>query len=130
MSAADGNALKYVRLFADEDGETHFEDVELPLTERAPGLGVLDMVTEAFPVKSAQLRRVTENDEHGDSHCAPRRQLLMNLTGAVEIEVTDGSKRVLGPHELTLAEDVEGKGHITRGVGELPRLQLVLVLAD
>jgi uncharacterized cupin superfamily protein len=38
------------------------------------------------------------------------------LRGAVEVEVTDGSRRTFGPGDLLRAEDTEGIGHITRPV--------------
>jgi hypothetical protein len=42
------------------------------------------------------------------------------LRGAVEVEVTDGSRRTFGPGDLLRAEDTGGSGHVTRPVGDLP----------
>ena len=38
-------------------------------------------------------------------------------------------KRVLDPGDVLVAEDLTGKGHITRGIGEQPRVSLAVPLA-
>ena len=57
-----------------------------------------------------------------DFHNAPRRQYVVMMSGQLEIEIGDGTKRVLDPGDVLVAEDLTGKGHITRGVGEQPRV--------
>jgi hypothetical protein len=47
-------------------------------------------------------------------HPAPRRQYLLYLNGFTEIEVGSGEIRRLGPGGLLLAEDLTGRGHLTR----------------
>jgi hypothetical protein len=42
-------------------------------------------------------------------------QFVVNITGRVEITVSDGDKRSFGPGTILLAEDVTGKGHTSRG---------------
>jgi quercetin dioxygenase-like cupin family protein len=63
-------------------------------------------------------------------HCAPRRQYTITLSGAVEIEVGDGTIKQLGAGDVLLAEDLTGQGHITRVVGEQPRFYLVVPLDE
>jgi quercetin dioxygenase-like cupin family protein len=63
-------------------------------------------------------------------HCAPRRQYTITLSGEAEIEVGDGTVKRIGPGDVILAEDLTGQGHITRGVGDQPRLSVVVPLAD
>ena len=38
------------------------------------------------------------------------------MSGAVEMETTDGTVRRLGPGDLVLLEDTSGKGHVTRNI--------------
>ena len=64
-----------------------------------------------------------------DWHCAPRRQLLIGLKGACEIEAGDGTRVRVGPGDVALAEDLTGKGHITRVIGDEPRFYAILPLA-
>src|SRR5690242_17893814 len=94
--------VKLVHLYTGHDGQSHFEDIELELTpERGLG-GVLELVA---PVQGMALREVPDGWT-ADYHNAPRRQLVVNLTGAGEIICGDGTSRVFGPGESFLADDV------------------------
>jgi hypothetical protein len=63
-------------------------------------------------------------------HCAPRRQYSISLSGSAEIEVGDGTVARVGPGDIVLAEDLTGQGHITRVVGDQPRVYAIVPLAD
>ena len=52
----------------------------------------------------------------------------MNLEGEVEIEVGDGTRRILRAGDILLAEDTTGQGHISRAVAGKPRRSLFIVL--
>jgi hypothetical protein len=64
-----------------------------------------------------------------DWHCAPRRQYSISLSGSAEIEVGDGTIARVGPGDVVLAEDLTGRGHITRVVGNQPRVYAIVPLA-
>ena len=64
-----------------------------------------------------------------DFHQAPRRQFVIILTGAVEIECGDGTVRRLGAGDVLLADDTTGQGHISREVSG-DRRSLFLPLPD
>jgi hypothetical protein len=108
--------MKITRVYTGDDGESHFEDVDIELT---PGtVGSLSEPQDATKI----IFRETGGDYDLDFHTAPRRQYVINLSGAVEIEVGDGSKRLIGAGEILLAEDTTGHGHISRAVkGEMRR---------
>ncbi|MGH7932300.1 MAG: hypothetical protein ACREQN_03925 [Candidatus Binataceae bacterium] len=75
--------------------------------------------------------RTTQGQEYFiDWHNAPRRQLVVNLCGEVEITVSDGGKRRFGAGSVLLAEDLTGKGHISRGVSDGERRVMFVPLAD
>ena len=87
---------------------------------------------EAFKmlgITGAELHR-TPAGRVQDWHTAPRRQFVVNLTGEVEIEVSDGETRRFGPGSILLAEDTTGKGHISRGIGNDERRTLFIPLSD
>jgi hypothetical protein len=46
------------------------------------------------------------------------------LTGAIEVETSDGEVRVLGPGTVLRAEDLTGVGHKSRAIGTGERLAL------
>jgi hypothetical protein len=60
---------------------------------------------------------------------APRRQLVVNLYGAVEIETHSGDVRRLGAGDILLADDLTGSGHISRDVAG-PRRNLFIPLPE
>jgi len=118
--------MKYTRIFSDAKGESHMQEVELGMksTDHA------SMMSEMFAAKGVTFRETRSGEYLIDWHNAPRRQFVVNLTGEVEIEVSDGVVRRFGPGSILLAEDLTGKGHISRGVGTGTRYTLFIPLAD
>jgi hypothetical protein len=45
-------------------------------------------------------------------------------------EIGDGTRRRFGPGTIFLAEDLSGRGHLARGVGEEDRVSLYIPLGD
>ncbi len=115
--------ISYVRIYTGPDGETHFEDVEVDLPQQSRG----GDMSRALPAAGVVFRR-TSGDYDLDWHPAPRRQFVLNLTGAVEIEVSDGEVRRFGPGSFFLAEDTTGKGHKSRAVEGQERVSVFVQL--
>ena len=111
--------MQVVRIFTGTDNQTHFQDLDLDAFAR------LSAQVGAGPVRLNQ----GPAKSFSDFHTAPRRQYVMMLSGQLEIEIGDGTKRVFEPGDVLVAEDLTGKGHITRGVGEQPRVSLAVPLA-
>jgi hypothetical protein len=113
------------RIYTGPDGQTHAEQVDVKLT---PG-GSSGELSEMAKVTGLQFRRQAPN-YFQDWHPAPRRQYVITLSGRGEIELAGGKKIPLGPGHILLAEDVTGKGHISRGVGTEDRISLFIPLAE
>jgi quercetin dioxygenase-like cupin family protein len=64
-----------------------------------------------------------------DWHTAPRRQYVVTISGHGEIELMGGKKIEAGPGSIELAEDLTGKGHITRTVGNEDRVTIQIPLS-
>ena len=112
------------RLYTGQDGQTHAEEVEVKLTGDPQ-----NEVSEMFKVTGAEIHRAPAGRVN-DWHVAPRRQLVITLSGRGEIEVAGGKKIPVGPGNIELAEDLTGKGHITKVVGNEERVTIQLPLAD
>ena len=101
--------FSYVRVFADEEGESHFEDAELALMDVDVGGGLSG---EASAMQN--LVGVTVfcfgDGTRVDWHPAPRRQFYFILSGRVELEVSDGERRSFQAGEVILGEATEGRG--------------------
>lgn len=57
-----------------------------------------------------------------------RSHYIVILQGPIEMEVSNGIKRCFNAGDIILAQDVSGKGHITRGLGEGSKQYLVIPL--
>ena len=115
--------LKVTRIYTGPDGQTHAQELDLKL---APGSSEL---SEMIKVTGLQFRRTPPN-YFVDWHPAPQRQYVITLSGRGEIELVGGKKIALTPGHILLAEDVTGKGHISRGVGTEDRVSLFIPLAE
>ena len=111
--------VSYVRIYADAQGESHFEDVgvELSLIEVAPGISPL--FASSFSEASRYAFVSAQPGWKVGWHVAPQRQFLVYLAGVTEFRVSDGEIRRLGPGTILLAEDTTGKGHISEVVGDV-----------
>ena len=118
-----GRTMKVVRIYTGADNKSHFEDLEIPLKDGGK-VGFVSDLSKATGV----IFRETTGDYNYDFHTAPRRQYVVNLEGGVEIEVGDGTKRILGTGDILLAEDTTGQGHISRAVAGKPRRSLFITL--
>ncbi len=114
--------MKVTRLYTGNDGESHFQDVEFPLSGEGP-----EKLSELIKANGMMFRETTGAYDL-DFHTVARRQFVVNLEGAVELVVGDGSKRILGPGDILLAEDKTGRGHISRAVNKQPRKSIYIIL--
>jgi len=117
--------LVVTRIYAGPDGQTHAEEIDVKLV---PGSGVNE-ISEMVKVTGLQFRRTAPN-YFVDWHTAPRRQYVITLSGRGEVEVAGGKKVPLGPGHILLADDLTGKGHISRGVGTEDRISLTIPIAE
>lgn len=115
--------MDVVRIYTGDDGRSHFEDLTIDMTESS----MVGRLSDLWPGTGVQFREV-DGDYALDFHNAPRRQLVVNLSGSVEIEVGDGTSRILGPGSILLAEDTDGEGHISRNVNGEERTCLFIHL--
>jgi hypothetical protein len=92
-----------IRIYSTPDGESHVERVEI--SNSAGEIPVTGMTARAYA------RNVSSE---ADWHTAPRKQFAINMTGSLEVEISDGSRHSIGQGDLVFLEDVTGKGHVTR----------------
>ncbi len=98
-------------LYADENGESHFRDIEIEWTEDRG----YSQLSDKMPATGIIFRR-TVGEYNLDWHPAPRRQYIVNLDAAVQITASDGEVRIIKAGEIFLAEDTHGKGHLSAAV--------------
>jgi hypothetical protein len=102
---AGANGAKVVRVYTTPDGGSRVEDVSI--SPDAKPIPVTRMTAGAYRGSGARAP---------SWHNAPRKQFAINMTGELEVELTDGTRRKIGS-DLVFLEDTTGKGHITRAPG-------------
>ena len=121
------NPVSCVRLYTDEFGESHFEDIEIPMSaiQYSPPAPALHL---SEPVAATQFSWLRFPADWNDSaHPSPRRQLFVVLDGEVEGWTSNGEKRRFGAGDCLLMEDTSGKGHGARPLsGECSSIVIAL----
>ena len=115
--------MKVIRLYTGSDQRSHFEEKEL-------SFGGEKIETTELQAASGVVFRRAPVGHVIDWHPAPRRQYVVTLSGSWEIECSDGAKRLFKPGDVMLAEDLTGKGHVSRVVGSETHIFMTVPLAE
>ena len=117
---------RLVRIYADRDGESHVERLELTVANPPePGTagGTIPVeghaVLRAYPVAGPDAERAVV-----DWHRVPRKTFVVAISGGIEVEVSDGRRMAIEKGDLVFLEDTVGKGHVTRLQGNVTNLFL------
>ena len=105
--------MQYQRLYSDESGESHWEDVEVDLEVRrfAPPAEDIE-VSDAESVKQMVFLKL-RSGWNEPVHPTPVKQKLICTSGSVRVTASDGSFRDIGIGDVWHMEDNHGKGHHT-----------------
>ena len=112
--------MKVTRIYTGDDGLSHFENLVMPMVETDPPTSCAG----SLAVTNATFLEAPAGADVG-RHNAPRRQLLVNLSGRCELECPDG-RRLFGPGDVRLADDLTGEGHLTYVLDDVRVLVLPL----
>jgi hypothetical protein len=118
----------YQRIYSDENGESHFETVEVSFQE-------VDYAPPADPVFVSDLEDATRfgflmagPGSAGAWHPTPVAQYVIVVSGEFDITVSDGTKRRFAAGQTFLVEDQTGKGHYSEIVSDEPAVLAVVHL--
>jgi hypothetical protein len=117
---------RMVRIYADRDGESHVEELQLSVVNSAArGAAGGSIPTTSRPVLRAYPDPGSDADwAVVDWHRAPGKTFVIAISGSIEVEVSDGSRMAIGTGDLVYLEDTRGKGHVTRLRGSVTNLFL------
>ena len=121
--------MRYIRLYASDDGESHFEQIEvkLSLTEYAPPAPPLEL-SEMKPAAQFGFMNAPAGWS-SDWHPSSARNLFFVLTGEWEVTASDGESQRFKVGDVLLVEDTSGKGHRSRVTGETNSLAAMIELS-
>lgn len=108
--------VSVTRIFTGPDGFTHAEPIEVNLSP-----GPIADLWQSAPEKVASAYFVSvQPGFFEDWHNASAHRYVFTLSGRAEIELTGGQKIPIDHDRVLLADDLIGKGHITRVIGKEP----------
>ena len=109
--------MKITRFHTTEEGLSRFVEVDIPtINERKDDDGHVLRLSNAYTSPNVIFAELPEGMSQS-WHNAPARQIVVVLSGTLEVEVADKQTRQWGPGGAFLADDVTGKGHLTRTIG-------------
>ena len=118
----------YLRLFSDEQGETHFEEIRSTLGRVDFAYGMPPVfVSEEIAAQASSYFGAPAGWE-SDWHPSSGLHLFAVLTGVWEVTASDGETRKFSKGDVLLVEDTAGKGHSSRVIGNEESLALLVVL--
>jgi len=124
VSSKEAATVKCLRLYATPDGESHFDEVEIPTKNLSVHTDATPFdVSASYPASRVRFTRIPAGMRQVDWHTVPERVLTVRLDGSVEYETSDGEVRKVAAGGFALVEDTHGKGHLSR---HSPDSQLVL----
>jgi hypothetical protein len=136
-STAATRVLSFTHLWADANGVSHFRDEKLSFEAATPENPTAGTTSRTNPdpeaLVSLPLRGATgatflylKRAAVEDWHRAPRRMYLIAVQGMSEVTASDGEVRRFGLGSIVLMDDLTGKGHITRAVGNVDHIALTI----
>src|SRR5258707_7447996 len=109
--------LRLTHLYSDAAGDSKVEEIDYAMTPTADGAKA-----EHIAVSGLTFRLWDGAPPVHDLHTTSKPQLVIHLVGSVEVECTDGAKRVLQSGDIMVSENLTGKGHYSNELSQ-PRLQ-------
>ena len=115
--------FQVTRVYSDSNGDSHFEDIEIPLKEA----GSIGSLSEVLPANGIVFREVEPTYDY-DFHNAPQKQYIILLDGEIEIETSLGDKKIFKAGDILLVEDTTGKGHKTKNLQPIKRKSIFITV--
>jgi hypothetical protein len=122
--------MAYTRLYATEDSQSHFEQVEfdLALTDYAPPAPPLEL-SAMTGAKECRFMRAPAGWQ-SDWHPSTARNLFVVLSGEWEVTASDGESRRFSTGDVLLVEDTTGRGHTSRVLSETESVAVLIRLDE
>ena len=106
--------MQIVRFHDTPAGGSAFEEIDVAFSDPfVDEFGNTYHLSRTFGALDAVFVELPDGLDQG-WHNAPTRQLVMVLSGTIEVETTQGDKRRWQQGGAFIADDVSGRGHLTK----------------
>ncbi|MGH7917191.1 MAG: hypothetical protein ACREQE_06955 [Candidatus Binataceae bacterium] len=117
--------MNITRFHATAEGESRFQEIEIPIVNpRRDSFGHTLLQSNENPSPSVRFVELPAGLDQSWHH-APARQIVVVLSGAVEVGTSDNQKRRCEAGQAFIADDLTGKGHTTRVIDGPARVMFV-----
>jgi redox-sensitive bicupin YhaK (pirin superfamily) len=117
--------MHLIRFIPTLDGGSRFVEIDVPIDNvSTDAFGHVIRRSATVTAQGTMLAEMPERLDQ-DWHPASRRQLVIVLSGTVEVEASDGTTHRWSSGELFLADDVGSRGHRTRTIDGPARVLFV-----
>ncbi|MFC1505256.1 cupin domain-containing protein [Thermodesulfobacteriota bacterium] len=113
------NDIKYLRIYSDSEGCSHFETLTISLASNNYAPPAMPLNTSTPESAQTVVFLDLPKGWFGDWHPTPVRQWLILMTGECEFETGDGKRCKRKAGDVVLLEDTTGPGHRTRVIGNV-----------
>jgi len=103
--------MKCLRIYATPDGESRFDEIDIPMTRRPaiPDAAPFEL-SARYPALHVRMTRIPAAMHEVGYHTVPERVLTVRLDGSVEYETSDGEVRHVQPGGFVLVEERTERG--------------------
>lgn len=109
--------MKITRFYATESGESRFVEVEVPIEHGQKDTeGHILLFSNSYASPNVRFAELPDGMVQSWHH-APARQIVVLLSGELEVGTSDGQTRRWRAGGAFLADDLTGKGHTTKTIG-------------
>ena len=106
--------MNITAFFTTEEGGSYFAEINIPLDmKREDAFGHLISCSQPYSSDNVQLVELPA-DLDQDWHNAPAIQMVVVVSGTIEVETTDGECKRWDAGGIFMPADVTGRGHRTR----------------
>ena len=122
--------MRYARLFTDDSGESHFDDIEIEFkaTDYVQSAPPLDF-SATLPASQVAFMRAPAG-WNSDFHVSSSRNMFVVLGGEWEVTASDGESRRFAAASALLVEDTTGTGHSSRVMSNTESVAVVVALTQ
>jgi len=114
--------MKITRFYATENSESRFVEIDIPIDHgQRDADGNTLRFSNSYPSPNVRFAELPDGMVQSWHH-APARQIVVVLSGELEVGTTDGQTRRWHAGEAFLADDLTGKGHTTKTIGGSARV--------